>query len=114
MTKFIKEEEAKLKKQSERAVREFREIARGVSKTTTIALWINMSCAIGLFVTSFFIPPKGVIDPSVFKAGAYLFGFASLFVIREAVREGLGVKLTHGDTTIEVKDLDGDENKSVD
>lgn len=99
----------------QQSVREFREIAKGVSKTTTIALWVCMSVSIGLFVTSFFIPPKGVIDPSVFKAGAYLFGFATLFVVREAIREGLGVKLTHGDTTIEVKDLDGKEDdKSLD
>lgn len=53
------------------------------------------------------MPPKGAIDPSIFKAAGYLFGFATLFVLREAIREGLGVKLTHGDTTIEVKDLDG-------
>lgn len=99
----------------QQSVREFREIAKGVSKTTTIALWVCMSVSIGLFVTSFLLPPKGVIDPSVFKAGAYLFGFATLFVVREAIREGLGVKIAHGDTTIEVKDLDGKEDgKSLD
>jgi hypothetical protein len=37
-----------------------------------------------------------------------MFAFASLFELREAIREGLGVKLTHGDTTIEVHDLDGE------
>ena len=66
-----------------------------------------LTTTIGLFVTSAIMPPKGVVDPSMFKAAGYLFGFATLFVLREAIREGLGVKLTHGDTTIEVKDLDG-------
>lgn len=94
----------------QQSVREFREIAKGVSKTTTIALWCCMGVSIALFVTSFILPPRGVIDPSVCKAGAYFFGFATLFVVREAIREGLGVKLTHGDTTIEVKDLDGKED----
>ena len=95
----------------QQSVREFREVTKKVTTSTTIALWTCMLIAIGLFVTSFFIPPKGAIDPSVFKAGAYLFGFASLFVLREAIREGLGVKLTHGDTTIEVKDLDGKDEE---
>ena len=36
-----------------------------------------------------------------------MFAFATLFEVREAIREGLGVKLTHGDTTVEVRDLDG-------
>ena len=28
-------------------------------------------------------------------------------MLREAIREGLGVKLTHGDTTLQVGDMDG-------
>ena len=87
-----------------------------VSISTTIALWVCLAMTIIMFAISMFIPPKGVIDPSVFKAAGYLFAFASLFELREAVREGLGVKLTHGGTTIEVHDLDGepsgDENSN--
>lgn len=78
-----------------------------VSTSTTIALWVCLLVTIGLFVTSALIPPKGSIDPSMFKAAGYLSGFATLFVIREAIKEGLGVKLTHGDSAIEIKDLDG-------
>lgn len=40
-----------------------------------------------------------------------MFAFASLFELREAIREGLGVKLTHGDTVIEVHDLDGKDDE---
>lgn len=89
------------------SVREFRAMTRRVSISTTIALWICLSMTIAFFTISFFLPPKGAIDPSMFKAAGFLFGFASLFELREAVREGLGVKLTHGSTTIEVHDLDG-------
>ena len=88
-------------------MREFRTITKSVSTSTTIALWVCLLTTIGLFITSALVPPKGVIDPSMFKAAGYLTGFATLIVIREAIREGLGVKLTHGDTSVEIKDTDG-------
>ena len=95
----------------QQSVREFRSMTKRVSTSTTIALWICLGMTIGMFVVSLLIPPKGVIDPSIFKATGFMFAFASLFEIREAIREGLGVKLTHGDTTIEVSDLDGTNDK---
>lgn len=95
---------------AQQTMREFRTITKRVSTSTTIALWVCLLTTIGLFITSALLPPKGAIDPSMFKAGGYLFAFATLIVIREAIREGLGVKLTHGDMTVEVKDLDGKEN----
>lgn len=90
------------------SVREFRAMTRRVSISTTIALWICLGMTIAMFVVSLFIPPRGVIDASIFKAAGFMFAFASLFELREAIREGLGVKLTHGSTTIEVHDLDGE------
>lgn len=96
---------------AQQSVREFKAMTKRVSLSTTIALWVCLGMTIVMFVTSFLIPPKGVIDPSVFKAAGFMFGFASLFELREAIREGLGVKLTHGDTVIEVHDLDGDKSK---
>lgn len=95
--------------QVRQSVREFRAMTQRVSTSTTIALWVCLTMTIAMFVISFFIPPKGIIDASVFKAAGFLFGFATLFEIREAIREGLGVKLTHGDTTVEIHDLDGDK-----
>ena len=98
----------------EQQVREFRAITKRVSTSTTIALWVCLGMTITLFVVSFAMPPHGVIDASVFKAAGFLFGFATLFELREAIREGMGVKLTHGDTTIEIRDNDGnpaDETK---
>lgn len=91
----------------EREIVKFRQVTRNISTTTTILFWVFGSVAIGLLVASFFVPPKGVIDPSVLKGAALLFAFATLAEAREAIREGLGVKLTHGHTTIEVHDLDG-------
>ena len=91
-------------------MREFRVITKRVSTSTTIALWVCLLTTIALFITSALMPPKGIIDPSMFKAAGYLSGFATLFVIREAIREGLGVKLTHGETTVQVGDMDGKTN----
>lgn len=88
-------------------LREFRAMTHRVSRSTTIALWVCLGTTIALFATSAYWPPKGVIDPSMFKAAGYLFAFASLFELREAIREGLGVKLTHGDTSLQVGDMDG-------
>lgn len=59
------------------------------------------------------MPPTGQIDPSVLKAAGYCFAFAGLYEFREAVLEGLGIKLTHGDTTIEVKDQDGNNDEQL-
>lgn len=89
------------------AVREFKEMTNRVSTITSIALMVCLGTTIALFVLSAIIPPVGTIDPSMFRAAGYMTGFATIFVLREAIREGLGVKLTHGDTTIEIKDTDG-------
>lgn len=86
-------------------------MTKRVSISTTIALWVCLGMTIAMFTISLFIPPKGVIDPSIFKAAGFLFAFASLFELREAIREGMGVKLTHGETTIEVSDMDGKEDE---
>lgn len=94
---------------AQQQIREFRAITRRVSLSTTIALWVCLATTIGLFVTSALMPPKGAIDPSMFRAAGFLFAFATLVVVREAIREGMGVKLTHGDTTVEIHDLDGKE-----
>ena len=89
------------------AFREFRAMTHRVSRGTTIALWVCLTTTIGLFVFSALMPPQGAVDPSIIKCAGYIFAFATLFVVREAIREGLGVKMTHGDTTIQVGDMDG-------
>lgn len=91
-------------------VREFRAMTKRVSVSTSIALWTCLLMTIAMFMVSICLPPYGEIHPSIFKGAGVLFAFATLFEVREAIREGLGVKLTHGDTTVEIHDLDGKEN----
>ena len=69
-------------------------------------MWVCLLAAIGLYMASVLVPPMGEIHPSVLKAGSWIFAFAGLAELREAVQEGLGFKLTHGDTTVVVQDLD--------
>ena len=90
---------------------QLRVMTHKVRKSTTIALWVCMICSVGMFIASFLVPPVGEISPSVLRAVGLLFAFAALFVGREAIMEGLGVKMTHGQTTIEIHDLDGDGNE---
>lgn len=65
-----------------------------------IGFHILTTISIFLIVTSFFIPPLGVIDPSVFIAVGELFGFAALWEMHVAVRKGLDAKIEHHDTSI--------------
>lgn len=92
--------------ENNRKLARFRAMTRNVRTSTTVALWVCMIASIALLVASFIVPPMGEISPSVLKAGSLIFAFAALMEVREAITEGLGVKLTHGDTTVEVKDLD--------
>lgn len=96
-----------LKKMNRQKIETIRKETKNISKTTTTLLWIFGIATIGLFVASFCVPPRGEIHPSVLRGGALLFAFATLAEAREAILEGLGVKLTHGNTTIVVQDLDG-------
>lgn len=91
----------------QQAIAKFRAASRNVSLSTTIGLWVCTVSTIGLLVASWCVPPLGAIDPSALKGGSLIFAFAALWELREAIREGLGFKLTHGETIIEVKDQDG-------
>lgn len=91
----------------------FRAMSRNVRTSTTVGIWVCTLSAIGLLVASFIVPPTGEISPSVLKAGSLIFAFAALIEVREAITEGLGVKLTHGQTTVEVRDTDGKTDTEI-
>lgn len=89
-----------------------KEMTKNVNRGTGALLAVLTFLTVGLIIASFLVPPTGQIDPSVLKATGEIFAFATLFVVREAIKEGLGVKATHGSTTIEVsRDEDPDNDK---
>ena len=59
--------------------------------------------AILLLAVGFAMPPTGVVDGSVLKAAAVLFGFAALATLMHAVDKGVGAKLHHGDTKLTIE-----------
>lgn len=91
----------------------FRAATKRIKTSTSIALWLCLFASISLLIASFIVPPMGVIDSSVLRAASLIFGFAALFVAREAIMEGLGVKLTHGETTFEIKDQGGQPAEAI-
>ena len=71
-------------------------------KACRIAFVVCLAVSIALIVGGFFVPPRGVIDGSVLKAVGELFAFSALAVGAHAVRLGYDLKVTKGDTTIQI------------
>lgn len=84
-----------------------------VTWQTTMMWWICFAMAAFLGIWGFICPPKGQIDKSILEFIAWLFGFLSLAVAREAIKEGFGIRMTHGNTALEVKDMDGVDNENT-
>lgn len=71
--------------------------------------YITLAISLLLVVAGFMVPPLGVIDGSVLTAVGLLLMFATLAqipVILEAARNGKSIKLTRGDSSIEVNSKD--------
>ena len=96
-----------------RTLARLRAMSRNVRTSTTVGIWVCTLSAIGLLVASFIVPPMGEISPSVLKAGSLIFAFAALIEVREAITEGLGVKVSHGQTMVEVRDTDGKTDTEI-
>ena len=79
-----------------------------------IGFHVLTTISIFLIVTSFFIPPLGIIDSSVFVAVGELFGFAALWELHVAVRRGLDAKISRGDTSISVHGKKENETEDSD
>lgn len=68
--------------------------------------------AIGLIITSFFIPPMGLIDGSVLAATGEIFAFAALGTVIKAIDKGVDAQVQHNNTTITVGDITKDANNN--
>ena len=71
-----------------------------------IIFFICLGAGVVLAAVSFFLPPTGVIDPSVLKFIAELLGFAALGIVGKNLSLGKGVTFRHGDTEVEFDDND--------
>ncbi|MCQ2754587.1 MAG: hypothetical protein MJ231_06025 [bacterium] len=66
--------------------------------------YILVGISIVLIITSFLVPPLGVIDGSVLASVGELFAFASLGTLIKAIDKGKKASVTHKDTTLTVGD----------
>lgn len=77
-----------------------------------ILFTITTLAAISLFVAGFLVPPMGIIDGSVLKAGGILLGFGSMAQVPLLARRGADVKIQHGQTSLTVNNPDeGEEDE---
>lgn len=71
--------------------------------------WVLSSVAVILIVASWFVPPMAIIDGSVLAATGEIFGFTALGAVIHAMDTGKTATIQHGQTTVTVKDIDGEE-----
>lgn len=57
-----------------------------------------------ILIVGFLMPPQGVIDGSVLIGWGLLFGYATLAVVAQAIKEGRIARLEKGDLKIEIGD----------
>lgn len=77
-------------------------------KIDRLAFWTTFSISVVLIITSFIIPPTGLIDPSVLAASGELFAWASLAVVIKALSKGTDVSFSKGDMNVNLNNPEDD------
>lgn len=76
-------------------------------------MYLILILVFGLFVASFFLPPLGIIHPSVLQAGAIILGFCWLFYVSvnipTFIQRGAHIKASYGNANITIDNGDEDE-----
>ena len=94
----------------------FKDFIYNSAKNKVLSDWIILLFSIVLFITSFFMPPKGVIDASVLAAvgetGVLYILIFKLQEMIESIKNGKYIKLRHNDTSIEVGDVEAKEDET--
>lgn len=94
----------------------FKDFIYNSAKNKVLSDWVILLFSIGLFITSFFLPPKGIIDASVIAAVGetgilYILVFKLTDMI-QSIKDGKYIKVQHNDTSIEVGDKEAKEEKT--
>lgn len=76
-------------------------------------MYLLLLLVFGLFVASFFLPPLGIIHPSVLQAGAIILGFCWLFYVSvnipNFIQRGAHIKASYGNANITIGNEDEDK-----
>ena len=96
----------------------FKNFIYNSAKNKVLSDWIILLFSIGLFITSFFLPPKGIIDASVIAAvgetGILYILIFKLTEMIQSIKDGKYIKVKHNDTSIEVGDKEAKEEETED
>lgn len=69
-------------------------------------MYLILILVFGLFVASFFLPPLGIIHPSVLQGGAIILGFCWLFYVSvnipTFIQRGAHIKASYGNANITI------------
>lgn len=67
-----------------------------------VVFWVCLIVSLILIILGFVVPPMGTIDPSVLTAVGEIFGFATLGVVADAIKEGYDAKIKKGEMEINI------------
>lgn len=67
-----------------------------------IVFYVSLITSVALLVAGFFVPPVGIIDPSVLTAVGELVGFATVAQVPYIVEKGRNATIKHGNTEISI------------
>ena len=92
----------------------FKDFIYNSAKNKVLSDWVILLFSIGLFITSFFMPPRGVIDSTVLAAvgetGVLYILIFKLTEMIQSIKDGKYIKVKHNDTSIEVGDMEAKED----
>ena len=84
----------------------FKDFIYNSAKNKVLSDWVILLFSIGLFVTSFFLPPKGMIDASVIAAvgetGILYILIFKLTDMIQSIKDGKSVTIKKGETELTV------------
>ena len=64
--------------------------------------YFNLAVSVLLIIGGFLVPPVGIIDGSVLTAVGLLLMFSVIEKIPEAIKAGKSVKISKGDSSVEI------------
>ena len=78
-------------------------------------MYLILILVFALFVASFFLPPLGIIHPSVLQAGAIILGFCWVFYVTANIpvfiQRGAHIKASYGNANITIGNEEEEDGK---
>ena len=68
--------------------------------------------SVALLIASWIWPPTAIIDSSVLAATGEIIGWGALYTLLHAIDKGKTASVTHGNTTITVKDAEDQDGEA--